>query len=238
MPETVTLADIALRLFCALVAGAFVGLNREARGQAAGLRTTVLVCLAAALVAIEANVLLSTRRPEGVDYTAFDVLRLPLGVLSGVGFLGAGAIVRRGDMVRGVTTAATIWFVSVAGLCIGAGQIGLGLAGTALALLVLWVFKFVDRAIPHWVQFGLSLTVVKGGPGEGEVRERFLVAGYRWIACEVDIHTAENCAILQAVLARRVRGNAPTETPEVFRELARSPGVERAEWRTRDLSTE
>ena len=238
MPETVTLSDVALRLACALIAGVVIGLNREAKGQAAGLRTTVLVCLAAALATIEANLLLSTRRPPGVDYTTFDVMRLPLGLLSGVGFLGAGAIVRRGDMVRGVTTAATLWFVSVAGLCIGAGQIGLGLAATGLALLVLWLLKFADRALPHWVQFGLTLTARKDGPGEGEIRDRFVAAGYRWSACRICAEGGGERVILDAVLVRRLRGETPTEAPPVFRELAAAPGVEQAQWRTRNLSAD
>jgi putative Mg2+ transporter-C (MgtC) family protein len=236
MPETVTVADVALRLFCALLASAAIGLNREAKGQAAGLRTTVLVGLAAALVGIEANLLLSTHRPAGVAYTTLDVLRLPLGLLSGVGFLGAGAIVRRGDMVRGVTTAATIWFISIACVCIGAGQIGLGVAGAALAFAVLWLLKLVDRAMSHAAQFGLSVCATREGPGEAEVRDRFVAAGYRWVACRIAEEDNGRRYSLDAVLGRRIRGDAPTEAPEVFRALVRTPGVERAEWRTRELS--
>jgi len=238
VPETVTVEDVVLRLACALLAGGAIGLNRETQGQAAGLRTTVLVCLAAALVGIEANILLGTHRPPGVAYSTFDVLRLPLGLLSGVGFLGAGAIVRRGDMVRGVTTAATIWFVSVAGLCIGAGQVALGLAATALAFVVLWLMKRVDRALPHAVQFGLALAATQEGPGVAEVRERFVAAGYRWIGCRLTQEDQGRRYRLDAILARRVRGEVPGDAPEAFNVLARTPGVERAEWRVRSPSVE
>ena len=67
-----------------------------------------------------------------------DLMRLPLGILSGMGFIGAGAIFRRGDAVVGVTTAATLWFVTVMGLCFGAGQLPLGAAMLAVGLGVLW----------------------------------------------------------------------------------------------------
>jgi putative Mg2+ transporter-C (MgtC) family protein len=105
MPGHIDGFEIALRLACALLAGGLLGVNREVKSHPAGLRTLVLVCLAAALVMIEANLLLSTKLPSGAGFTTFDVLRLPLGLLSGVGLLGAGAIIHRTEAVRGVTTA-------------------------------------------------------------------------------------------------------------------------------------
>ena len=72
-------------------------------------------------------------------------MRLPLGILSDMGFIGAGAIVRRDNLVRGVTTAATLWFAAVMGLCFGGGQLSLGLAALALAIFVLWPLKWVER---------------------------------------------------------------------------------------------
>src|SRR4051794_35136904 len=105
-----TWSEIAVRLALAMVAGMVIGYNREARSQAAGLRTTTLVCVSACLSMVLANLLLNTPGPEPKGFVRFDVLRLPLGVLTGIGFIGAGAIIRRGDAVMGVATAATIWF--------------------------------------------------------------------------------------------------------------------------------
>src|SRR5262249_60606605 len=76
-------------------------------------------------------------------------LRLRLGSLPGVGFIGAGAILRGPDGVIGVTTAATVWFVTVIGLCFGGGEIVLGLVGTAIALIVLSLLGRVERFIPR-----------------------------------------------------------------------------------------
>jgi putative Mg2+ transporter-C (MgtC) family protein len=76
-------------------------------------------------------------------------LRLPLGILSGIGFIGAGAIVKRDDLVVGLTSAATIWFVTTIGLCLGGGQLGLGLAGLILALGTLSGLKLLEKRLPR-----------------------------------------------------------------------------------------
>jgi putative Mg2+ transporter-C (MgtC) family protein len=69
--------------------------------------------------------------------------------LTGVGFIGGGAILRRGDLVAGVTTAATLWVMTVIGLCLGGGQLGLGISAALLAVFTLWILKWVDTRIPR-----------------------------------------------------------------------------------------
>jgi putative Mg2+ transporter-C (MgtC) family protein len=145
----VTWQDIAVRLFLTMIAGAMVGFNRGVRGHAAGLRTTILVSLAASVAMIQTNVLLSMSGKTSGSFAVMDLMRLPLGILTGVGFIGGGTILRRGDLVTGVTTAATLWVVTVIGLCLGGGQIGLGLAATGLTMLTLWALKFLDILIPR-----------------------------------------------------------------------------------------
>ncbi|MEA2782091.1 MAG: putative Mg2+ transporter-C (MgtC) family protein [Rhodospirillaceae bacterium] len=135
MPLVVDWSDIALRLAFTVLAGALIGLERDERGRPAGLRTMLLVCLAASLAMIQANLLLSTTGKAPDSFVNFDVMRLPLGILTGMGFIGGGVILRRrGNLVTGVTTAATLWFVTILGLCFGAGEIGIGLAGLVLAM--------------------------------------------------------------------------------------------------------
>ena len=113
-------SDIALRLLLAALAGAAFGMNREAKGHAAGLRTTLLVCLAAALAMLLADVLMTTTRRPDHGVISMDVMRLPLGILTGVGFIGGGAILRQGGTVTGVTTAATNrWFLAAALIMVG-----------------------------------------------------------------------------------------------------------------------
>ena len=107
MTVTVTGIDIALRLLAALMAGGLIGFDRSTRGRIAGLRTTMLMCLAATGAMIEANLMLELTGRTAQCFAMVDILRFPLGILSGIGFIGAGAIVRRGNLVTGVTTAAT-----------------------------------------------------------------------------------------------------------------------------------
>ena len=148
-PQSPTWLDVLLRLALTLIAGGILGFNRQERGHAAGLRTTILVGLAAAIAMVLAGILVPTAGKPQDGYVNMDVMRLPLGILTGVGFIGGGAILRKGELVRGVTTAATLWIVTVIGLCFGAGQLGLGIGGTALGFFTLCGLKWVDVRIPR-----------------------------------------------------------------------------------------
>src|ERR1700684_3614013 len=144
MPLTLTWHDIALRLAMSLAAGGLIGLDRGEHSRPAGLRTTLLVCLAAAVAMIQTNLLLATKGRAPDSFIMLDLMRLPLGILTGMGFIGGGAILRRDGFVLGVTTAATLWFVTIIGLCFGGGQISLGAAGTALGMMVLSGLRWFD----------------------------------------------------------------------------------------------
>src|ERR1700683_2120706 len=159
MPLTLTWQDIALRLAMSLAAGALIGLDRGERGRAAGLRTTLLVCLAAAVAMIQTNLLLATRGRSPDSFIMMDLMRLPLGILTGMGFIGGGAILRRDGFVLGVTTAATLWFVTVIGLCFGGGQIKLGIAAFALGMIVLEGLRWVDYRMKQEERGSLHLTI-------------------------------------------------------------------------------
>jgi putative Mg2+ transporter-C (MgtC) family protein len=108
MPLTLTWQDIAIRLALSVVAGGLIGLDRGEHGRPAGLRTTLLVCLSAAIAMIQTNLLLDTTGKTGDSFVTLDLMRLPLGILTGMGFIGGGAILRRDGFVLGVTTAATL----------------------------------------------------------------------------------------------------------------------------------
>jgi len=145
MPLHPTVSDIALRIVLTLIAGAAIGYNRERHGRPAGLRTTVLVALAACVAMVQMNELLPVGGKTPSSFSVMDVMRLPLGILSGIGIIGAGAILRRGEMLAGVTTAATLWMATVVGLAMGGGQIVLGLTASVIAVAVLWSGVWLDR---------------------------------------------------------------------------------------------
>jgi putative Mg2+ transporter-C (MgtC) family protein len=161
--------EVALRLILTVVAGALIGFDRETHNRPAGLRTTLLVALAAALSMIQANLLLDIRGKAPDSYVVLDLMRLPLGILSGVGFIGAGAILRKENMVIGVTTAATLWFATVMGLCFGGGQIYLGIVSALLGLFILRGLKWFERRWSYNQTAILSLATTGGGPDPREL---------------------------------------------------------------------
>lgn len=135
MPVTLSWHDIALRLALTFVTAAVIGWDRGEHGRAAGLRTTLLLSVAACVAMLQANALMYSVGKTPDSFVVLDLMRLPLGILSGVGFIGAGAILRCDNLVIGVTTAATMWFVTVLGLYRprtvgpGAGGLRTGAAG-------------------------------------------------------------------------------------------------------------
>jgi len=129
MPLAITWEQIALRIALAALASLIIGLNRDEHGHPAGIRTTMLVCLAATLAMLQVNLFLSLAGKLPSSFVVMDLMRLPLGILSGIGFIGAGVIIKNNGNVSGVTTAATIWFVTVLGLLFGGGNLYLGIAG-------------------------------------------------------------------------------------------------------------
>jgi len=164
MPLHATWADISLRLILTMVAGGMLGFNREARGHAAGLRTTILVALAASVAMIQMNILLPLEGKDQGSFVVMDLMRLPLGILTGVGFLGGGAILKRGGSITGVTTAATLWIATVIGLCFGGGQVALGVIATGLAMLTLWAMQWIDAHIPREHRGTLVVATAPGMP--------------------------------------------------------------------------
>jgi putative Mg2+ transporter-C (MgtC) family protein len=230
MALTIGWPEIALRLTLTLVAGGLIGLNRAERGRPAGLRTMMLVCLAASLAMIQANLLLGTEGKPAGSLTSMDVLRLPLGILSGMGFIGGGAILKRGDIVVGVTTAATLWFVTVVGLCFGGGQILLGIAALVIGLAVLWGFKWFELLLPH-VRRGTLIVITRAdGPTESEIRRRILATGYHISSLAVAYDAGRQRWQVRCMLEWRSR-STEADQPALFEELARLPGVARLRWR-------
>jgi putative Mg2+ transporter-C (MgtC) family protein len=129
-------AQDLLSLAIALALGAAIGLERELSDKAAGLRTNILICLGACLFTI-------------MSIRVFDVkdAHIVAQIVSGIGFLGAGAIMREGEHVTGLTTAATIWVVAAIGMTVGLQHFSLGAAATILVLIVQAIFPHLDTMI-------------------------------------------------------------------------------------------
>lgn len=136
---------MAVRLLTAVMLGGLIGLEREAAGRAAGLRTHMMVCLGSALIMMTSIYLFEVY----AGHAQLDPARLAAQVVSGIGFLGAGTIIRSGVSIKGLTTAATLWVVAAVGLSVGCGFLKAALFTTGLVLLGLIVFgKIVHRYFP------------------------------------------------------------------------------------------
>ena len=147
MPELDSL-DILFRLGLAGVLGGAIGLERELREREAGLRTHLLVSIGAALFTLVSAYAWSDWTFSTRQGLTFDPTRIAAQVVSGIGFLGAGAIIRQGLSVRGLTTAASLWLVAAIGMAAGAGWWEAATIATAGALLTLWPLRaFAHRLL-------------------------------------------------------------------------------------------
>ncbi len=128
--------DIVWRVVAAAVLGGLVGFDREAADKPAGIRTHMMVAAGATLF-VGVSLLISSGLEEaGTQAARIDASRITAGVVTGIGFLGAGSIIRRGGMVSGLTTAAGIWTVAAIGTAIAFGFWALGIAATVVVLLI------------------------------------------------------------------------------------------------------
>jgi putative Mg2+ transporter-C (MgtC) family protein len=230
VPAYIEWSAIALRLALTALASAAIGLNRGEHDRPVGLRTTMLVALAAAISMIQVNLLLPMTGKSADSYVMLDLMRLPLGILSGMGFIGAGAIVRRNNLVQGVTTAATLWFVTVMGLCFGGGQLGLGLAAMALVLFVLWCLKWVEERVERESRAELRIAFETGAAVEQQILPRLVASGFSVNPRRIFFQSSGQVCAMRFDIAWRAAKPAQA-TPEPVRELARAPGVLRLDWR-------
>jgi putative Mg2+ transporter-C (MgtC) family protein len=229
MAVTLTWQEIALRLFLAFVAGACIGFNRGEHGRPAGLRTTLLVCLAACISMLQANFLLGTVGKRADSFVNFDVMRLPLGILTGVGFIGGGAILRRDNLILGVTTAATLWFVTVMGLCFGGGQIGLGIGAWAIGMIVLAGLEVVERKCKEDRRVRLTLVTSAEGPSDKQLSESLQSQRFRIMTCAVVYADGNRSREIKCEL--RWRGKQQDVLPPaILKQLAETPGVLKVAW--------
>lgn len=134
--------QIVVRLLVASVLGGLIGYEREHKGKSAGLRTHMLVALGAALFVLA---------PALSGMEVADMSRVLQGIIAGIGFLGAGAIIksRGGDDVKGLTTAASIWLTAAVGITAGMGREMLALVSTVFALFILAVLSRLQRPVAH-----------------------------------------------------------------------------------------
>lgn len=217
-----TPTDLALRLGTSLMIGIVLGLEREKRGRAAGLRTTTLVSLSAGLAMV-----LSEWLPTAGAVVGGDPTRLAAGVLTGMGFLGAGVIIRQDTLIRGVTTAAVLWTASILGLTAGSGNFGLALGGTAIVLFVLLGLPLIEHRMDN--DGYVTITIAMDGPGVPMERLRAVFTSHRLTILTTSVERTAT-AVTVSVHATAPARDSLELPAAVTTELQALPTVSRVAW--------
>jgi putative Mg2+ transporter-C (MgtC) family protein len=224
--------ELLCRIGLAFLAGTVLGVERERRGRAAGLRTTLLLCLAAcAVMLVSDHYYRESLEVAGAGSWHPDPTRLAAGLLSGMGFLGAGVILHlRRDITRGVTTATTLWLATIVGLCFGAGAHAVGAIITILAVVVLWW-------MPRWEQeiekdrFGELVARFSKAANEMETlaahveRQGVKIKHLDW---REDVETGECCVRFEVKFKQSQMPDLPRHLLQSLTEL---PGMKSVNWR-------
>ena len=147
--------EVIIKLILAVIVGGFTGYEREKSNQFAGFRTHILVAIGSCITSIIALELFT----KYSSLSTMDPARLPAQVLSGIGFLGAGAILKNSNGIRGLTTAAGIWTTACIGIAIGYGQYVAGIVAWLLVMATLYILKNFDKVISKRSQTVLKATI-------------------------------------------------------------------------------
>lgn len=218
--------DIALRLLAAAALSGAIGLEREMRERAAGLRTHMLVGVGAALFTLVSAYAWGDFIFDRSRGTAFDPTRIAAQVVTGIGFLGAGAILRQGLSVRGLTTAAGLWVVAAIGMATGAGYYSAAVLGTAIVLVSLWPLRIAAHQLLVRFRPEAGRLVVSLPPGGSAAPvlaelERF---GARLESLELEDGANERLVVARMHVEDRERG------AEMVERVTDLDSVRRAEW--------
>lgn len=143
----ITPFEIIIRLLLGAFLGGIIGFERQTHGRPAGFRTQLLVCVASVLLMIVSQ---NAHYLTQIDpsYIRIDPSRIAQGAITGVGFIGAGVILKMGFTIQGLTTAACLWMVSAIGITIGGGLYLAGVSATAITYFSLWLLRIVEGKMP------------------------------------------------------------------------------------------
>ncbi len=218
-----------IRIGCAMAAGLILGLERESHGRAAGLKTTILACVASCLAMILSEDFYRESFNQAAGMLRPDRARLAAGILTGIGFLGAGAIMRQGALVRGVTTAAVLWYITILGLAFGSGHIVLGAIGTGIAIVALFALPHIEQHVKKDFYATITVTLELMGITDEEIRKKLEQAGVRVQRIAFDYDLGAEIRTMNCEVKMR-RNDVYTLSRLVVEGLTVCPGVLRVKW--------
>ena len=171
---------ILIQLGSALLAGSLIGIERSYHGRPAGFRTHALVCMASALLMMVTTNQWQWLGSVPMETVRTDPTRMAQGIMTGIGFLGAGVIFMEGLTVRGLTTAASIWMTAALGILYGIGFYDAAVVGTVATLLVLAIFRWAEMRLPTQNHMKTTMSFTRENvAGETELREWFASLGFK-----------------------------------------------------------
>ena len=197
------------RIIAAVLIGAAIGFERTFHGRPAGFRTHSLVCVASALLMLVTVYQSEWMTGFPMDAIRTDPTRMAQGIMTGIGFLGAGVIFKEGLTVRGLTTAASIWVTAAIGILVGIGFYLPALVGTAAALLILSGFRLVEMRLPSEFYAHHTLKFAREGViPEDELRD--LIGSHGFSIANLSHRLAEDGSVFEyrMVIRSRDRRNA------------------------------
>ncbi len=211
-----------LRLLLAALLGATIGFERERNEQPAGLRTNILVAIGACLFTLISTFGIDRAAGALDTPTRFDPSRVVSQIVVGIGFLGAGAIIKDGLTIRGLTTAAGLWVVAAIGTGVGLGAYDLALAATAIALVALYALRPARRWV-HRLGSDRGDIVIRAAPGAdaGALVAAARQASLGLLRAEIEIDADGTQRVLL-----EVRVETEAEMDALIGALARMPGVQ------------
>jgi putative Mg2+ transporter-C (MgtC) family protein len=205
--------EITRNLLAGWGAGLLIGLERTYNGRSAGFRTHALVGLAAAATATIALQPLFATAGGHAGGIPYDPSRLAQGVMTGIGFLGAGVIFKEGVSVQGLTTAASIWATAAVGLLFGVGLVYPGLGATAIILATLIIMRWVENAI-HWRVYALAIFRFEAKNAPSEQALNAMMAKFSVSVSDVSYKLLQNGQIFEYWT------NLETKRPDAYTALA------------------
>jgi putative Mg2+ transporter-C (MgtC) family protein len=215
--------EIAFRTVAALVAGGLIGLERSHRGRPAGFRTHALVSLASSLLMLVTVYELHwTPKGHTGATVVLDPTRMGQGIMTGIGFVGAGAIIKEGFSVRGLTTAASIWITAAIGILTGIGFYFAAAVGTLLALGTLSLFRWVEARLPT-ESYASFMVRFKRSEAISETDLRKLVAGHGFSVYNMSYRLHGDVDVLE--YRTIVRTMKPANLERLSSALSRDPKV-------------
>ena len=215
----ITEIEIAGRLLLGALLGGGIGLERQVHGRPAGFRTHLLVCVASVLLMIVSQ---SLGGGIGGDASRFDPGRLAAGAITGIGFLGAGVVLKSGLSVHGLTTAACLWIVSAIGLAVGGGLRFAAILSFAITLVSLWLLRYVEDRLPRLAYKHVTIVVDRDAPEE-QLRAAVTTHGPRITEMDYELDAAAGLMTYRITIASEHR----ISEREIVDALGRFPAVRR-----------